>query len=174
MKLRNNGVVALACAVLAACSDPVGPDLTTPPSESPFSAAVTASPSLTRDGLTFDLAYSATNKGNEALLDYVDARVTVPGLRIIADVCAYLTVRSRGSSLYRSGRNCVTYGPGIGAKTKTWRLYKSPSSSKRLRLLRSNNNITIDFSYVYSGKLDLGCASTKGACGAARVSTILR
>jgi hypothetical protein len=119
---------------------------------------------------TFYLYYGSTEQNSStALINYIQAQVTVPGLRIWDQVCSIAYIYSQGQLKYQSGQTCIQYGPGLLASTQQWYVYQPSDPNSRVQVLRGQAEIKIDYSYTYNGQFNqYKCEN--GLCGATTVS----
>lgn len=112
--------------------------------------AGTGSKTALADGHTFTARYYSTEcNSTTSVINSVGVDVTVPGARIVDDVCVTVEIYSQGRLVTRTSNVCKTFGPGLAAATKTWCF-----SCQNVQVRRGCNQIKVWYSYVYCGLLN--------------------
>lgn len=141
-----------------------------------LSAGTGVSPVVLKNLHSFKIYYGSTEiSSTHSLINYIDAEVSVPGLRGSDDVWASPTILpdSLQPSIYSGvGTTFKAFGPGYSSKILRFRVYTPSSPSARIRVRRGWNQIRVKFTYQYLGALDPSYCAT--LCGNATAVVTVR
>ncbi|MCP4547126.1 MAG: hypothetical protein GY835_11725 [bacterium] len=121
------------------------------------SDARTCSNSDAQDGIFFSVKCGSTQNedAKTSFINYVRAEVEGPPLKGYVRICAELHILSERREIYSATSLCKGPSDSDNSDTIGWYVYKPDSADSRLEVVQGDNEIRINFTYVYQTLLDV-------------------